>query len=49
MLEGGAGEVLLEEFVGGAEFCVNGQVDRGGDLLVTASIMAAAVQCAVSP
>ncbi len=35
VLTSGAGEVLLEEFVGGAELCVNGQVDRAGDLLVT--------------
>src|SRR6185503_18471358 len=35
VLQSGAGEVLLEEFVGGVEFCVNGQVDRAGDLLVT--------------
>ncbi|HEV8631660.1 MAG TPA: ATP-grasp domain-containing protein [Thermoanaerobaculia bacterium] len=35
VLEAGSGEVLLEEFVGGVEYCVNGQVDRAGDLLVT--------------
>ncbi len=35
VMQSGAGEVLLEEFVGGIEFCVNGQVDRAGDLLVT--------------
>jgi len=35
VLESGAGEVLLEEYVGGIEYCVNGQVDRAGDLLVT--------------
>jgi biotin carboxylase len=35
VLQSGAGEVLLEEYVGGVEFCVNGQVDRAGDLLVT--------------
>ena len=35
VLESGAGRVLLEEFVGGAEYCVNGQVDHRGDLLVT--------------
>jgi hypothetical protein len=35
VLESGAGEVLLEEFVGGREYCVNGQVDCRGDLLVT--------------
>jgi hypothetical protein len=35
VLESGSGEVLLEEYVGGIEFCVNGQVDRAGDLLVT--------------
>ena len=35
VLESGAGEVLLEEYVGGPEYAVNGQVDRAGDLLVT--------------
>lgn len=35
VLRSGAGEVLLEEYVGGLELCVNGQVDRAGDLLVT--------------
>jgi biotin carboxylase len=35
VLESGAGEVLLEEYVGGPEYAVNGQVDRSGDLLVT--------------
>lgn len=30
-----AGDVLLEEFVGGVEMIVNGIVDRGSDLLVT--------------
>ena len=35
VMESGAGAVLLEEFVGGLEYCVNGQVDRRGDLLVT--------------
>ena len=35
VVESGAGRVLLEEFVGGAEYCVNGQVDAHGDLLVT--------------
>jgi hypothetical protein len=35
VLESGDGEVLLEEYVGGIEYCVNGQVDRAGDLLVT--------------
>ena len=35
VLQSGSGEVLLEEFVGGVEFCVNGQVDRAGDLLAT--------------
>jgi hypothetical protein len=35
VLESGAGEVLLEEFVGGHEYCVDGQVDMKGDLLVT--------------
>jgi biotin carboxylase len=35
VLQSGSGEVLLEEFVGGVEFCVNGQVDRHGDFLIT--------------
>jgi biotin carboxylase len=35
VLESGAGRVLLEEYVGGAEYCVDGQVDMRGDLLVT--------------
>jgi biotin carboxylase len=35
VLESGAGRVLLEVFVGGAEYCVNGQVDQRGDLLAT--------------
>jgi len=35
VLESGAGRVLLEEYVGGDELCVNGQVDANGDLLVT--------------
>lgn len=35
VLESGAGEVLLEEFIGGREFAVNGVVDVEGDLLVT--------------
>ena len=35
VMENGAGAVLLEEFIGGTEYCVNGQVDRAGDLLVT--------------
>jgi ATP-grasp domain-containing protein len=35
VLESGDGQVLLEEYVGGLEYCVNGQVDRAGDLLVT--------------
>ncbi len=33
--EGGLGEVLLEEFVGGAEFAVNGIADHVGGVLVT--------------
>jgi hypothetical protein len=35
VLESGAGEVLLEEYVGGDELAVNGMVDRAGDFLVT--------------
>ena len=35
VLESGAGEVLLEEFIGGREMAVNGVVDSRGDLLVT--------------
>lgn len=35
VLEGRLGEVLLEEFIGGRELCVNGIVDRQSDLLVT--------------
>ena len=35
VLRGGDGGVLLEEFVGGQEFAVNGVVDSHGDLLVT--------------
>jgi hypothetical protein len=35
VLESGAGRVLLEEYIGGDELCVNGQVDCNGDLLVT--------------
>jgi hypothetical protein len=35
VMESGSGSVLLEEFIGGVEYCVNGQVDRKGDLLVT--------------
>jgi biotin carboxylase len=35
VLESGAGEVLLEEYVGGNELAVNGMVDAKGDLLVT--------------
>ena len=35
VFEAGLGEVLLEEFVGGTEFAVNGVVDTNGDLLVT--------------
>ena len=35
VLDSGAGRVLLEEYIGGDELCVNGQVDANGDLLVT--------------
>jgi biotin carboxylase len=35
VLESGAGEVLLEEYVGGRELAVNGMVDREGDFLLT--------------
>jgi len=35
VLESGSGEVLLEEYVGGTELCVNGQTDANGDLLVS--------------
>ncbi|MDA8020249.1 MAG: ATP-grasp domain-containing protein [Thermoanaerobaculia bacterium] len=35
VMEGGLGDVLLEEFIGGRELCVNGIVDRRHDLLVT--------------
>jgi len=35
VLESGAGEVLLEEYVGGRELAVNGMVDRHGDFLIT--------------
>jgi biotin carboxylase len=35
VLESGAGEVLLEEYIGGNELAVNGMVDSRGDLLVT--------------
>ena len=35
VLQSGAGKVLLEEFIGGVEYAVNGVVDRSGDLLVT--------------
>jgi biotin carboxylase len=35
VLESGAGEVLLEEYVGGRELAVNGMVDREGDFLIT--------------
>jgi biotin carboxylase len=35
VLESGAGEVLLEEYVGGSELAVNGMVDRDGDFLLT--------------
>lgn len=34
-LEFGMGEVLLEEFVGGQEYAVNGMVDRGSNFLIT--------------
>lgn len=35
VLLSGSGGVLLEEYLGGAELCVNGIVDQKGDLLVT--------------
>ena len=35
VLESGAGDVLLEEYVGGNELAVNGIVDAAGDLLLT--------------
>lgn len=35
VLASGSGEVLLEEFIGGQEFIVNGLVDAKSDLLVT--------------
>ena len=35
VLEGGWGGVLLEEYIGGQEFAVNGIVDRDGDFLPT--------------
>lgn len=35
VLEGGRGKVLLEEFVAGDEFAVNGMVDAEGSFLVT--------------
>jgi hypothetical protein len=35
VLESGAGEVLLEEYIGGRELAVNGMVDRDGDFLIT--------------
>lgn len=35
VLESGLGEVLLEEFVGGDEYAVNGVVDHEGDVLIT--------------
>jgi hypothetical protein len=35
VLERGLGEVLLEEYVGGTEYAVNGLVDHAGDVLVT--------------
>ena len=35
VLEGGLGEVLLEEYVGGTEYAVNGLVDHRGGVLIT--------------
>jgi biotin carboxylase len=35
VMESEAGEVLLEEYVGGDELAVNGMVDRAGDFLAT--------------
>ncbi len=35
VLESGLGEVLLEEFIGGEEFAVNGLIDHDGGVLVT--------------
>lgn len=35
VLEGGWGKVLLEEYIGGQEFAVNGMVDKDGDFLPT--------------
>lgn len=35
VLESGLGEVLVEEYVGGQEFAVNGMVDRDHDFLIT--------------
>jgi hypothetical protein len=35
VLERGLGEVLLEEYVGGTEYAVNGITDHAGDVLVT--------------
>lgn len=35
VLEGGWGQVLLEEYIGGQEFAVNGMVDRSGDFMPT--------------
>lgn len=35
VLDSDDGEVLLEEYVGGKEYAVNGIVDRGGDILLT--------------
>ncbi len=35
VLDSGQGGVLLEEFIGGDEFAVNGIADRNGDLLIT--------------
>ena len=35
VLEFGMGEVLLEEFIGGREYAINGVVDKSGALLVT--------------
>jgi biotin carboxylase len=35
VLEFGMGEVLLEEFIGGQEYAVNGMVDRASNFLIT--------------
>lgn len=35
VLESGLGDVLLEEYVGGDEFAVNGLVDHAGEVLIT--------------